>query len=249
MHPDADLRFDDIPLAAQSILIDLVDAAKSSFQGDLSSIVLFGSAAEGRLRKTSDLNLMIVLKQFRQERADGFREPMRMAHVAMKAASMFILEAELAIAVNLFPVKFGDIARRHRMLFGELPVALRSISPEAKKRQLHEMLMNLSLRLRQSYVLTSLREEQLAVVIARIAGPLRTAASTLLELEGRQADSPKASLEAVADSLDGKPWAETLAHISKARETGDLPAGVAGPTFFRVLEMIDVMRRRVEGVI
>jgi len=249
MPLNADSRFDDIPSAVQDTLTNLVEAARSSFQDDLSSIVLFGSGAEGRLRKTSDLNLMIVLKQFRQERADGFREPMRMAHVAMKAVSMFILETELDIAANLFPVKFGDIARRHCVLFGELPAALSAISPGAKKQQLREMLMNLSLRLRQNYVLTSLREEQLAVVIAHTAGPLRTAASTLLELEGVQVASPKASLETVANSLDNGPWAETLAYISETRETGDLSAGAAGPTFFRILEIIEAMRRRVEGLV
>ncbi len=249
MSPNADLPIESggIPLAVQDTLTDLVEAAKSSFQDDLSSIVLFGSGAEGRLRTTSDLNLMIVLKQFRRERVDDFREPMRMAHVAMKAVSMFIVESELATAVDLFPVKFGDIARRHRVLYGEMPAVLRAVSPEAKKWQLRELLMNLSLRLRQSYVLTSLREEQLASVIAHTAGALRTAASTLLELEGREVDVPKAALETVAGSLDGGPWLETLARISEARETGSLSAGTAGATLFRIMEMIEAMRRRVEG--
>ncbi|MCL2778236.1 MAG: hypothetical protein FWD73_09545 [Polyangiaceae bacterium] len=248
MPSNPDSRFGDIPLVVQDTLTYLIETAKSSFRDDLSSIVLFGSGAEGRLRTTSDLNLMIVLKQFQQERVDGFREPMRMAHVAMKAVAMFILETELTMAANLFPVKFGDIARRHRVLFGEMPAALCAISSEAQKRQLREMLMNLNLRLRQNYVLNSLREEQLAMVVANTAGSLRTAASTLLELEGREAGSPKASLKAVASSLDGGSWTETLASISEARETMNLPAGTAGSTLFQILRMIEVMQRRVEGL-
>ncbi len=42
----------------------VVDAARRAFGDDLRSIVLFGSAAEGRLRATSDVNLMLVLRRF-----------------------------------------------------------------------------------------------------------------------------------------------------------------------------------------
>jgi predicted nucleotidyltransferase len=181
----------EMPSPTKRAVADLVEAAKQSFQDDLSSVVLFGSGAEGRLRATSDLNLMVVLKRFQQERADKFREPLRLAHVAAQAAVMFVLESELTAAAEAFAVKFGDIARRYRLLFGDFPTALLTVSPEAKKQRLRQVLMNLSLRLRRSYVVASLREEQLAVVIAETAGPLRTAAATLLELEGRPVASPK----------------------------------------------------------
>jgi predicted nucleotidyltransferase len=235
-----------MPPAVERILADLVKTTKDAFQDDLVCMVLFGSGAEGRLRATSDLNLLVVLKQFQQERADAFREPMRLARVAARAAVMFVLESELATAAEAFAVKFGDIARRHRVLVGELPKALLAVSPEAKKQRLRQTLMNLILRLRQSYVMTSLREEQLALVIAETAGALRSAAATLLELEGRPVVSPKESLEAVAALLDGGPWSETLHRISEARESRGLPAGTAAPVLFKIMALTDAMRRRVE---
>ncbi|MDR2689383.1 MAG: nucleotidyltransferase domain-containing protein [Azoarcus sp.] len=237
--------FDDLPDAVRTTLVMLVDAAKANFQDELVSIVLFGSGAEGRLQAASDINLMVVLRQFHQERADGFREPMRMAHVAVKAVAMFITEPELPVAVGLFPVKFADIARRHRVLFGELPPALKAIDPAAQKRQLQEMLMNLALRLRYNYIIRGLRDEQIAAIIAHAAGPLRTAAATLLALEGKPASSPKAALEIVAGTLDGGPWAETLANISQAHETEDLPAGTPASTLFQIMAMTEAMRRRI----
>jgi predicted nucleotidyltransferase len=237
---------DDMPEPVKNALTDLVEAARQGFQDDLSAIVLFGSAAEGRLRPTSDVNLLFVLRRFARERADLFREPLRMARVAVKAATMFIMEDELASAADLFAVKFGDIARRHRVLFGELPAALRPISPTAKKQRLRAVLMNLVLRLRQHYIVSSLREEQLARIIAETAGPLRAAAMTLLELEGAAIVSPRASLESVAAVLDGGRWREVPPCLSEVRETGRLPTSVAGPLLFQIMELADAMRLHVE---
>lgn len=236
----------EMPLPVERVLAELVEAAKGSFQDDLSSVVLFGSGAEGRLRATSDLNLLVVLKRFQPQRADQFREPLRLARVAAQAVAMFVLESELATAAEAFAVKFGDIARRSRVLFGDFPTALLAVSPEAKRERLRQVLLNLSLRLRQAYVVTSLREEQLATVIADTAGPLRAAAATLLELEGRPVASPKESLETVADLLDGAEWREMLGRISEARETRRLPPGVAGPVLLRIMALAEAMRVRVE---
>jgi len=250
MSANTDLPLDALPSAARSVLTDLVTAARHSFQDQLCAIVLFGSAAEGRMRPTSDLNLMIVLTEFDKRRVDSFREPMRMAHVAARATAMFIKDTELDAAVALSPVKFGDIARRHLMLFGALPAAFGTISQQDKRRQLREILMNLNLRLRQTYVLTSLRPEQLVKVIANCAGPLRTAAFALLELEGTLAASPRAALETVAATLPDAPpsesWRDICARISSAREYGQLPPGIAEPTLFHLIALTAAMRSRLE---
>lgn len=232
--------------AVESVLAELVQSVKDAFGDDLVCMALFGSGAEGRLRATSDLNLLVVLKRFQRDRADQFREPLRVGRMAVKATAMFLLESEAATAVEAFAVKFGDIARRHRVLIGQLPKALLTVSPEAKRQRLLQTLMNLTLRLRQSYVAMSLREEQLALVIAETAGALRSSAATLLELEGRPVASPKESLETVAGALDGGKWSETLRRISEARESGGLPAGVAASALFDIMALVDAMRLRVE---
>jgi predicted nucleotidyltransferase len=236
----------EMPSSAELVLVDLVEAAQDSFQDDLVSIVLFGSGAEGRLRATSDLNLLVVLKRFQQERADRFREPLRLGHVAAQAVAMFVLESELSEAAEAFALKFGDIARRCRVLFGDFPIASLAVSPQAKKQQLRQTLMNLTLRLRQRYILTSLREEQLALMIAETAGPLRSAAATLLELEGRPVASPKESLETVAHLVDDADWSETLRLVSEVRQTRRLPPGVAAPVVFQLMDLVEAMRLRTE---
>lgn len=235
-----------LPEQTRQLLTRLTDSAKTSFGQDLTSVVLFGSAAEGRLRPTSDLNLLIVLKTFEKGCIDSFREPLRLAQVAARATAMFILEEELPAAAEAFAVKFDDIARRHRILYGENVIAKLSTPREARKQRLRQVLMNLTLRLRERYATNSLREEQLAIVIAEAAGPLRATASTLYELEGNTAGSPKEALEKVAASLQGADWTQALKSISQARQDRSLPPGAAPAVLFDLIRLSQAMRARAE---
>jgi predicted nucleotidyltransferase len=233
----------------QQMLADLVESASNSFADDLRSVVLFGSGAEGRLRATSDLNLLVVLKRFDKDRIDAFREPLRVAYVAGHASAMFLLESELPAAAEAFAVKFDDIGRRRCVLYGDDPIAGLVVTRESKRLRLHQVLMNITLRLRQQYAVASLREEQLAKVIADQAGPLRAAAATLLELEGQPVDSPKQAMERITQGLEGADWPETLRRITEARESQRLPPGIAGPLMFRLMALAEEMRRRMERLV
>jgi predicted nucleotidyltransferase len=241
-----------LPPNVQRVLTEFVGAARRAFGDDLRAVVLYGSAAEGKLRATSDVNVLLLLAAFDQAKADGLREPLRVAQTAIQLKAMFLLEAELSAAIDAFAVKFADIARRHRLLYGSDPFAGVSIPRGAEIARLKQTLLNLTLRLREAYVSRSLREEQLAAVIAETAGPLRSCAAALLELEGQQAGSPKEALERVAAALPktgaAADWAGLLAHLSEARQERTLPPGVAGPTLFRLIELAHEMRTRANAL-
>ena len=50
-----------LPETVRTALSEFTAAAQQVFAGDLLSVVLFGLAAEGRLRPTSDVNAVVVL--------------------------------------------------------------------------------------------------------------------------------------------------------------------------------------------
>jgi hypothetical protein len=206
--------------------------------------VLFGSAAEGRMRATSDVNIMVVLARFTPGRIDALREPLRLAHATVKLEAMLILESELADAAEAFAVKFADIAARHRIIAGRDVVASLEPSRSAMRTRVRQILLNFILRTRERYALVSLREEQLFALVADAAAPLRAAAEILLRLEGRAVDSPKAALETLAADLDPRAWSETLALLSKAREQGALAPGEGGPAVLRLIELAQALRVR-----
>jgi hypothetical protein len=221
-----------------------VAAAKQAFESDLRAIILYGSAAEGRLRASSDVNMLLVLKRFDRARVDRIREQFRTAHAAIQLDIMFLLDSEIAQASEAFAVKFTDILARHYVLFGDDPFAGAVIPRQATVRRLKQVLLNLRLRLRERYALVSLREEQLAAIIADNAGPLRASAATLLKLEGKEAASPKEALSRFASELPGGPWQPVLDRISEARENLCLAPGEGGALMFSLMELAARLEER-----
>ena len=234
---------------ADRVLTEFVADARSSFDADLRAVVLYGSGAEGKLRATSDVNLLLVLSAFDQKKADQLRQPLRLAQAAIKLRTMFLLESEIQPAMAAFAVKFADILRRRRVLYGDDPFAGISISRSDTIVRLKQTLLNLTLRLREAYISRGLREEQLVAMIADMAGPLRSCAASLLELEGRPAASPKEALQKVAASLpDGPERAEEISLISEARDRKALAPGLAAPTFFHLIELTRSMWTRANAL-
>ena len=233
-----------LPLDVEQSLETFVGAAQNAFGEDLKSVVLFGSAASGALRATSDINLLLVLQCFTQDSADRLREPLRLAHATVQLHPMFLLEGEVGDAVEAFAVKFSDIVFRHRVLFGSDPFAGVSATRESLKRRIGQVLLNLQLRLRERYVALSLREEQLAHLIADAAPPLRSAAAAILQLEGQTEPTSKQALEYLVQEAGATDLEPALRHMSEAREAGKLAPGIAVPCLMDLLRLTQLLRER-----
>ena len=235
-----------LPQEVSQALRDFVDAVKSTLGPDLVSVVLFGSAAEGRMRATSDVNLILVLARFERSRIDALREPLRSAHALIRLEAMLILEAEVPAAIEAFAVKFADIHERHRLLHGKDVFAGLQPSRNAMLVRLRQILLNFILRMRERYAIVSLREEQLATVVADAAAPLRSAAALILKLEGRATQPPKAALETLAAEIDTPKFRAALAALSRAREEAQLPPGAGADTTLALIELAQALRERAE---
>ena len=235
-----------LPEEIQRHLDLFVAAAQTAFGDDLAAAVLFGSAADGQVRATSDVNLLLLLKRFTPQTADALRGSLRLAHAAIDLQVMFLLERELTQAADAFAVKFADIIARHRVLLGNDPFASLHTSRDAMLRRLRQVLLNQQVRMRERYMLLSLNEEQLAAAIADAAGPLRSAAASLAQLEGKPAQSGKQALEAFVEQL-GEPALHTaLQAMSTARETARLAPGQAMPAFTSLMAITERLREHAE---
>src|SRR4026209_1761565 len=142
----------DLPPEVARVVTDFTEAARQAFGTDLDSIVLFGSDAEGALRPTSDVNIVVVLAAFDPVKAALLRDALRVAHAAADLSAMFLLRSEVQDAAQAFAQKFADIQRRHRVLHGEDPFATLAIPRAALITRLNQVLLNLTLRLRALYV-------------------------------------------------------------------------------------------------
>lgn len=233
-----------LPPAVREVVGGVVEAARLAFGDALRAVLLYGSAAEGRMRATSDVNLMFVLTRFERECADRFREPFRFAGAAVRLSAMFVLADELQIAAEEFAQKFADIRRRHVVLFGEDVFADVSVPREALVRRVRQALLNLSMRLREQYVERSLREEQCAITVAETAAPLRAAAASIVELERGETLPPREALETIVREIGSPALLELLPHLSEAREERVLPAGRAAELLYRTIELARALHAR-----
>lgn len=233
-----------LPPAIERALNDFLAVAREVFQDRLVAAVLFGSAAEGRIRATSDVNLAIVTLTYTREDADRLREPLTLAHAAVGLNAMFLAADEVPAAAEAFAAKFADIRRRRRVLLGPDVFADIVIPRDAEIHRLKQVLLNLVLRTRTAYALRGLRDEQASILLAELAGPLRACAAALLELEGAPAVDGRAALAQLA----GQRYREPVALLSRARQEGHLPPEMAGPALFDLLELAQVLRLRAASL-
>jgi predicted nucleotidyltransferase len=227
----------DLPAPVATALTVFVAAAKASLDSDLRSIVLFGSGAENRLRPTSDVNVAVILRAFDAERIAALSETLLAARAAVRLNVMWLLESEIRHAAEAFAVKFADILRRRRVLWGTDPFESLSVPREMAIARLRQVLMNLILRLRAGYAMHAHHEERLALLLAEVAGPLRASAAEILELEGSTPPAPREALEQVVRTLPGGNWNTVLAAVTEARETKAVEPATAGPVLLQVIDL------------
>ncbi len=248
MKPPNPLDAPRLPATVEQVLNEFLSAARKSLGASLLSAVLYGSAAEGKLRSTSDLNVVLVLSSFDQAKVDLLRGPLRVAQAAIQLRPMFLLKEEIALAARAFASKFADILRRRVILCGDDPFAEIAIPRETQIFELKQQLLNQILRLRASYVSRSLREEQLSLIVVNAVGPLRSAAATLLELQGSPASSAQQAIERAGSELGVANWAETVALLSGMQDSPLAAHGKVTSLFFAILDLACRMQSHAEAL-
>jgi predicted nucleotidyltransferase len=185
----------DLPPSVREVLDEFFEALVRVLERRLRCVLLFGSAAEGRLRPTSDLNLLVMAERFTATDLEALRLPLQSGRAAAGLTVLMLEAAEFVDACEAFAMKFADIKVRHRVLYGENPFAAIVISRQAELRRLRQVLLNLKLRLRERYTLDGDRPERVARALADMTGPIRVAAATLLALRDGVERAPQPALQ------------------------------------------------------
>jgi predicted nucleotidyltransferase len=234
-----------MPAPVAAVLTMFLASTREALASDLVSAVLFGSAAEGRLGPASDVNLLLVLRSFAPDRIGRMRDALLTAEAAVKLRVMFLLESEVTSAAEFFAQKFADILRRHRTIFGEDVLAALKVPRHAEIFRLKQILLNLVLRLRETYTLRGHRPEQVRRALADTLGPLRAACATLLELEGNapHADSTEA-FTSVAASFG--PESRETAKRTLAAHDGKPLGGDGEEALFGLLALVAQVAERAD---
>ena len=237
-----------LPENIENELSGFMETAKVILKNDLVSIVLFGSAVQERLRKTSDVNLLVVLNKYDQQKMAGLRESYRNARASINLHAMFICENELPETSELFAVKFDDIINRHKILYGKNPLEKIEISREARLRRVKTVLVNFRLRLREKLMLSAMREEQLIDLISENASVLRSAAASILRLEGTEIHSPVEALEKICATLTDSSLKEIARTISEVRRNSSSAPGKAEDILNSMMQLGEVLLQHISKI-
>jgi hypothetical protein len=150
-------------LSTEAKLTDLVSRMKEYAADNLESLILYGSAARGDYKEGhSDLNVLCVLRSI------AARELTRVTPVVHwwckdqnEPAPLFFTADELRQSADVFAIELLDMQESRRVLYGADVVAGIAVPMNLHRVQVEHDLRTLLLKLRQHFVLTGQKENEL----------------------------------------------------------------------------------------
>src|SRR5271155_3450359 len=158
-------------LSTVAKLTDLVSRMKEYAADNLESLILYGSAARGDYKEGhSDLNVLCVLRSI------ASRELARVTPVVhwwckdqSEPAPLFFTAEELRQAADVFAIELLDMQDSRRVLYGADVVAGIAVPMNLHRVQVEHDLRTLLLKLRQHFLLTGQKENDLRAAEAKSA--------------------------------------------------------------------------------
>ena len=133
--------------APQSVQVGVerfCDDLQQALGDQLVSIALYGGLARGEYAATtSDVNIMVVLRDVSIGLLDRIAESVEQGRRVFRLAVLVLSEEDLRRSTDVFPVKFLDMQRRHRILYGRDVFADLTVSREHLRLRCEQELKNL----------------------------------------------------------------------------------------------------------
>lgn len=179
----------------------LADAVTAAAGDNLVALVLYGSAADGKVGAQSDVNLLMVLRDASAAALHPLGAALRdWLKGGERAPLVFSLDGWRR-AADVFPIEIEDIRQRHRVLRGADPVADLATTRDDLRRELEREARGLLIQLRASYAAAASDGKALATVVQ---DSLRTVLvlfrASLRLADGKIPETREALVDAVAAS-------------------------------------------------
>lgn len=193
-----------IPKTVQDGLDELTRSLVKELGGALVSVALYGDLAKGEGFQPGHgvVNVAIVLDSVSLSKLDKAAPAIKRAIDSIRLAPLILSEDDLKTSTDVFPIKFLDMQKHHRVLHGKDVLSGLSIARDHLRLHCEQQVKNLHLRLNASYVrhatdASALRSTLESGVVSFIAD-LRT----MLVLKTRSAPTLNADIvESATESL------------------------------------------------
>jgi len=131
-------------------LEELVRQLQLAYGDGLRSVVLFGSAVAGEHTKKSDYNVLVVVHALPLEKLRAVAAVSKAWADDGNPPPMTFTTSEWKSSADIFPMEYADILERHRVLFGEDPLAGMKVNPADLRLEVEQQAMGKLLHLRQA---------------------------------------------------------------------------------------------------
>jgi hypothetical protein len=195
---------------AKLTLDELVTQLRAAFGDDLTSVVLYGSAAGGEHNpKRSDQNVLVIVRQVPMAAACAISASARAWADAGNPPPLVMTSAEWRGSSDIFPMEYADILERHRVLYGAAPFDGIKVQATDLRLQLEHEAMGKLLKLRQSVLASAGDDKRLLELMAASASTIMVIFRAVCRLHAVTPDRDNAKLvEQVATltHLDPQPF-------------------------------------------
>ncbi len=175
-----------VPSRTRDAVGALVSSLKEAFGADLLSVVLHGSAVRTHFDpETSDVDLVVVLKNDAGAKLDAASRAFTLARAAERIEAMILTNEEIARAADVFPLLYEDIGRHGVALHGEQQFASLTISHAHRRLRIEQELREARIRMRRARVDFGGAPDKLAGAMDRKTKQLRSALFSLLALKAK----------------------------------------------------------------
>lgn len=185
MSPN-DWTIDGLPEATQKLLKLYVRDVVKTYDNNLESIILYGSAVRGEfLPGLSNLNVLLILSSYDLsvlKQYDSLHTRWSKEHVVVP---LFLTIADLKSASMAFPLEYQDILDCHRLLWGQDPFVGLKIDARYLTAEVVQGLRGNLFRLRQRLVEGRSTEEAITILLPLSVTGLLPVLRALQRLLGR----------------------------------------------------------------
>jgi predicted nucleotidyltransferase len=208
----------------QEALNHLIEDLRATHGENLSSVVLYGSAAAGdAIELRSDYNLLIALTHITPEDLRRAQAPMREWQRLGHPLPVYFTVEELSDAADVFPIEFYQMEQARIVLYGQDPFEFVKLSDAQLRHQAEYELRSKLIQLRRLYIPASVSTEKLCDLMRDSLASFAALFRAVLLLHGQEAPVAKPDcVRATARllQLDGT----VFERIFGFRSGNDLPA-------------------------
>ena len=174
---------------------------KGIFKDDLVSILLYGSAAGGEYRPgRSDLNFLIVLTENGIEQLDRAVDAVAKWRKRRVAVPLFVTEPYIRGSLDVFPIEYLGMQRRHKCVYGPDVLEGCTFDPEHVRLQCEREIKGKLLLLREGFLDAGGSARGLKQLISASLPAFAAIFAALLFFKGRDVPTAKqAVLESGCD--------------------------------------------------